>query len=224
MLLLLIYVFWYVDLIQLWMWITRITYLVIDDLVPSDFSTYHTSDAILGHILVLVEICRSPLICMIIHIYEIHVELMTCFILRWFPNGVFLESFSQAHTFLYCRDSLMELCQAHRLTYHHFSGIHVRSLYIPIELFSSHQDGPDILVDILGHIFFGYPHGRMRQFLYWGIFPLFYCGDDCFLTELLPFSLFRWGIFIHINGHDINDLCRDELDLWVLTVSLPMTL
>ena len=146
------------------------------------------------------------------------------FILRWFPKGAFLESFSQAHTFWYFHDSLMELCQAHRLTYHHFSGIHVRSLYIPIELFSSHQDGPDILVDILGHIFFGYPHGRMRQFLYWGIFPLFYCGDDCFLTELLPFSLFRWGIFIHINGHDINDLCRDELDLWVLTVSLPMTL
>ena len=45
-----------------------------------DFSTYHTSDAILGHIFVLVEICRSPLICMIIPIYEIHVKLMIYFL------------------------------------------------------------------------------------------------------------------------------------------------
>ena len=66
---------------------TRITHLVMDDLVPSDFLTYHTSDAILGPIFILVEICKSPLICMIILIYEIHVELIICFhfkmILRW---------------------------------------------------------------------------------------------------------------------------------------------
>ena len=64
---------------------TRITHLVMDDLVPSDFMTYHTSDAILGHISVLVEICRSPLICMIILIYEIHVELMICFYFTMIP-------------------------------------------------------------------------------------------------------------------------------------------
>ena len=34
---------------------TRITYLVMDDLVPSDFFTYHTSDAILRHISVLAD-------------------------------------------------------------------------------------------------------------------------------------------------------------------------
>ena len=34
----------------------RITHLVTDDLVPSDFLTYHTYDAILGHISILVEI------------------------------------------------------------------------------------------------------------------------------------------------------------------------
>ena len=79
-------VFWYVDSIQLWTWITRITHLVMDDLVPSYFSTYHhTSDAILGHISVLVEICRSPLIRMIIPIYEIHVELMICFYFTMIP-------------------------------------------------------------------------------------------------------------------------------------------
>ena len=43
------------------------------------FPTYHTFDAMLGHISVLVEIYSSPLICMIIPNYEIHVELMICF-------------------------------------------------------------------------------------------------------------------------------------------------
>ena len=65
---------------------TRITHLVMDDLVPSYFSTYHhTSDAILGHISILVEICRSPLICMIIPIYEIHVKLMIYFYFMMIP-------------------------------------------------------------------------------------------------------------------------------------------
>ena len=57
---------------------TRITRLVIDDLVPFDFLTYHTSDAILGHIFVLVEIYRSSWSYMIISTYEIHIETMTC--------------------------------------------------------------------------------------------------------------------------------------------------
>ena len=70
---------WSVDSIQLWTWMAGITHLVMDDLVTSGFLTYHTSDAILGHISVLVEICRSPLICMIIPTYEIHTGLMICF-------------------------------------------------------------------------------------------------------------------------------------------------
>ena len=55
MLFLLRNVFLYVDLIQLWTWMTRITPLVMDDLVLSNFLTYHTTDVILGHIFVLVE-------------------------------------------------------------------------------------------------------------------------------------------------------------------------
>ena len=51
----------------------------------------------------------------------------SAFILSWFSNGAFLESFSQAHIFWYCHDSLMELFQAHRLLYHHFSGVYTRS-------------------------------------------------------------------------------------------------
>ena len=41
---------WCLDLIQLWTWMTRITHLMMDDLILSNFSTYHTFDAILGHI------------------------------------------------------------------------------------------------------------------------------------------------------------------------------
>ena len=48
------------------------------------------------------------------------------FILSWFPNGGFLESFSQAHIIWYCRDSLMELFQAHSFPCHHLCGAHVR--------------------------------------------------------------------------------------------------
>ena len=62
-------------------------------------------------------------------------------------------------------------------------------LYIPINLFSSYQDGLDVLVAILGYIFLGYLHDGMRQLLYRGIFSLFCCRDDRLLTELLPFSL-----------------------------------
>ena len=40
----------------------------------------------------------------------------------------------------------------HRLPYHYFSGIHARSLIHPMELFSSYQDRPEVLVVILGHI------------------------------------------------------------------------
>ena len=54
-----------------------IAHLMMDDPMLSDFSIYHTSDATLGHISVLVEICIPQLICMIIPIYEIHIETMT---------------------------------------------------------------------------------------------------------------------------------------------------
>ena len=49
-----------------------------NDLRLSDFPIYHTSDAILGHISLSIEICRSSWSCMIISTYEIHIEKMTC--------------------------------------------------------------------------------------------------------------------------------------------------
>ena len=74
------------------------------------------------------------------------------FILSWFSSRSFLESFSQTHAFWYCHDSWTELSQVHRLSYYHFSGVHVRSLMHPMKLFSSYQDRLDTLVVILGHI------------------------------------------------------------------------
>ena len=56
---------------------TRTTHSMMDDLRSFDFLTYHTSGAILGYISILVELCRSPLICMTIPSYEMHVGLMT---------------------------------------------------------------------------------------------------------------------------------------------------
>ena len=56
---------------------TGIAHLMMDDLMLSDFSIYHTSDFILGHIFLLKEIHRSSWSCMIISIYEIYTEMMT---------------------------------------------------------------------------------------------------------------------------------------------------
>ena len=58
----------------------EIAHLMMDDPMLFGFSVYHTSDAILGHISLLVEIYRSSWSCMIISTYEIHTETMTCFL------------------------------------------------------------------------------------------------------------------------------------------------
>ena len=43
----------------------------------TQFSTYRTSNDILGHISVLIEIYKSPWSCMLISTYEVHTEMMT---------------------------------------------------------------------------------------------------------------------------------------------------
>ena len=121
----------------------------MDDLVSSDFLTYHTTNFILGHISVLVEICRSPLICMIILSYEIHTELMICFhfvlILQWSLSWVIQLGLC----FLILSWFLDRVIPVIIILVEHMLDL----LYIPMELFSSHQDRPDTLVSILGHIF-----------------------------------------------------------------------
>ena len=56
----------------------EIAHLMTDNPTLSDFLIYHTSDAILRHISISVEIYRSSWSCMIISTYEIHTEMMTC--------------------------------------------------------------------------------------------------------------------------------------------------
>ena len=65
-------------LFQLWIWITGIAHLMMDDLMLSDFMIYHTFDAILGHISSLAEIYRSSRSCMLTPTYWMHTETMTC--------------------------------------------------------------------------------------------------------------------------------------------------
>ena len=76
MLLLLRDAFWYVDSFRLWIWMTRITHLMMDNLRLSDFSIYHTFDVILGHISFSVEICISSWSHMILITHKTHVELI----------------------------------------------------------------------------------------------------------------------------------------------------
>ena len=54
---------------------TRIAHLMMDDPM-SDFSIYHTFDAILGHISLLVGIFRSSRGHMILITHKMHVKLM----------------------------------------------------------------------------------------------------------------------------------------------------
>ena len=49
------------------------------------FSIYHTSNAILGHISLSIEIYRFSWSCMIISTYEIHIEMMTCLLTYYDP-------------------------------------------------------------------------------------------------------------------------------------------
>ena len=46
--------------------------------------------------------------------------------------------------------------------------------------------------------------------LYWGIFPFFSCGDDCFLTDLLQSSLLGRWINLCITSHSFSDFGLDE--------------
>ena len=63
-------------------------------------STYHTSDAILGHISISIEIYGSSWSCMLILICETYAE-MTIYSLssRWFLSGAYREPSRQAHAF-----------------------------------------------------------------------------------------------------------------------------
>ena len=99
----------------------------------------------------------------------------------------------------------------HSLPYHHFSGVRVRFLIHPMELFLSYQDRPDALVVILGHI------------------------SLLLALEMIVFSQICYGLHYSTEGclftllcHCFIDFCRDEPpkehDFRVLIIPPSMTL
>ena len=61
---------------------SEIAHLMMDDPMLSDFSIYHTSDAILGHIFLSVEIFRSSWSHIFLITHEMHVELIVyCYLI-----------------------------------------------------------------------------------------------------------------------------------------------
>ena len=102
MLLLLRDIFWYVDLIHLWTWMTRITHLVMDDWVSFVFFRPTT------HLMPYRGIFSFWLRFVNLHWFAwsfLFMRYMSSwqpfFILRWFPSGAFLELLNQAHTFFF---------------------------------------------------------------------------------------------------------------------------
>ena len=92
----------FVGSIQLWTWMARITHLVMDDLVLSDFLTCHTSDAILGHISVLIEIYRSSWSHMILTTHKMHVELIVyCYLIMIPKWSLYWAIQSSSHFFIF---------------------------------------------------------------------------------------------------------------------------
>ena len=67
-----------ISIYELWTWMTRTTQLTVDDFVLSDFSTYHISDTIVGHISISIESYRSSWSYMITPTYRMHTETRTC--------------------------------------------------------------------------------------------------------------------------------------------------
>ena len=102
MLLLLRDIFWYVDLIHLWTWMTRITHLVMDDWVSFVFFRPTT------HLMPYRGIFPFRLRFVNLHWFawsSLFMRYMSSwqsfFILRWFPSGAFLKPLNQAHTFFF---------------------------------------------------------------------------------------------------------------------------
>ena len=103
------------------------------------------------------------------------------FILWWFLSGAFLEPFNQAHTFWYCPDYLIELSQAHRLPYHHFSGAHVRSLICPYWVILKSLRRTRCTSCCIGAYFPRLPTWQEALVAILGIFPFF-------VMEMIVFS------------------------------------
>ena len=143
----------FVGAILLWTWMTKVTHLMMDDLMSFDFSD-------LSHIWCHTRayfLFRSRFVDA--HWFAWSSPIMRYasvwwfnFALSWLSDGPFLESFIKAHTFWYCCDFWMGSSQ--RMDSHIIISVGYMSdlLYTPMELFLSYQDRPDTSDAILGHI------------------------------------------------------------------------
>ena len=132
---------------------TRIAYLMMDDLMSSNFSNYPTSDSILEHISSLVEICRFPID---LHDYpQLRDTHRADDLLSLCPDSQ-VEPFLSHLVRLLLYDIIMILGWSYlkRIDSHIIISVKYMSdlLYIPIKLFSSYQDKLEALVAIIGHI------------------------------------------------------------------------
>ena len=152
------------------------------------------------------------------------------FILSWFSSGAFLESFSQAHIFLYFHDSLMELSQAHRLSYHHFSGVHTRSLIHPhrVILESPGRTGMPMLSKLWMVWLFDTEVISLSHLVtcmlgcinfYTGVYSLFFSIVKMFDFPLSFYSLLCWSQFWLFCWDEPSRECG----FWVLTILVPLT-
>ncbi|KAL6334705.1 hypothetical protein AAG906_021364 [Vitis piasezkii] len=89
---------------------------------------------------------------------------------------------------------------------HIFRHLYVVMLFIPRDPFLSHLVKPIFsdVVMILGCSYLKCIDSRII------ISAEYSCGDDCFLRGLLQSTLLGRGMFIHIEGHNLDDVCRDE--------------
>ena len=174
------------------------------------FSAYSTSDSILGHIFVSIEIYRSSWSYMIIPTCGMHTETRTCLL---FYHGPLVKPLLSHPV----RPVFFGICMSSCLLFQETFPWRLGSIWVT-EIAHLTMDG------------FMSPNFRRTIHLmpYWGIFSHFGCGDDCFLKDLLQSTLLDRGMFIHIDGHSLNDVYRDELsaehDLRGLTALLSMTL
>ena len=189
---------------------TRITYLLMDDLMSFDLSDLshircHTG-AYLPFWSRFVDLWgftfSSP-------IARYTLGGWLDFIFSWFSDGAFLESFSQAHTSWRCCDFWIKLFWVHWFPHHHFSEVHVRS--------------------------FIHPHGVILELS--GQTEYIRCHIEAYFSppvvEVMVFSQICYSLhrsakkyFICFTGHYSCDFRWDEPsarhDLRVLTASLSM--
>ena len=202
----------FVGMIQLWIWMTKITYVMMDDLMSFDlFNLSHIrchTGAYLPFRSRFVDLCGFAWPSLVVRYMS---GGWFDFILSCFSDKAFLGSFSQAHTSWRCCDLWIKLFQVHWFLHHCFSRVHVRSFIHPC----------GVILEL----------SRQTKYIW--------CHTGAYfpspVVEVMVFSQICYSLhcsaeryFIGFTGHYSCDFRRDEPsardDLRVLTVSLSMIL